>query len=109
MQKYISSTIHTRTRLNIAYSNIAWKRLQHDLHELSEKHFNQKALEERDDWQVMTQKEIENLKSKGMVFNAPDPKPFQEALRKTDFYQEMKKKSGEKAWALLEGYVGNLA
>jgi TRAP-type C4-dicarboxylate transport system substrate-binding protein len=57
----------------------------------------------------MTQKEIENLKSKGMVFNAPDPKPFQEALRKTDFYQEMKKKSGEKAWALLEGYVGNLA
>jgi hypothetical protein len=41
-----------------------------------------KALEERDDWQVMTQKEIENLKSKAMVFNAPDPKPFQEALRK---------------------------
>jgi TRAP-type transport system periplasmic protein len=109
VQKYCSLTNHTWAGLNISFSNIAWKRLPHDLQELSEKHFNQKALEERDDWQVMTQKEIENLKSKGMVFNAPDPKPFQEALRKTDFYQEMKKKSGEKAWALLEGYVGNLA
>ncbi len=43
-----------------------------------------------------------------MVFNSPDPKPFQDALRKTDFYPEMKKKSGEEAWALLEKYVGDL-
>jgi len=57
----------------------------------------------------MTLQEIENLKSKGMVFNSPDPKPFQNALRKTDFYSEMKNKSGEKAWALLEKSVGNLA
>jgi TRAP-type C4-dicarboxylate transport system substrate-binding protein len=66
-------------------------------------------LQERDDWQVMTREEIENLKGKGMVFNSPDPKPFQDALRKTDFYAEMKKKSGDKAWALLEQYVGPLA
>jgi TRAP-type transport system periplasmic protein len=57
----------------------------------------------------MTQQEIENLKTKGMVFNSPDAKLFQDALRKTDFYSEMKKKSGEKAWGLLEKYVGNLA
>jgi len=44
-----------------------------------------------------------------MVFNSPDPKPFQDALRKTDFYPEMKTKSGDKAWVLLEKYVGNLA
>jgi TRAP-type transport system periplasmic protein len=109
VQKYGSLTNHTWAGLNISFSNIAWKRLPRDLQELSEKHFNEKALQERDDWQVMTKQEIDNLKSKGMVFNSPDPKPFQDALRKTDFYQEMKKKSGEKAWALLEGYVGNLA
>jgi TRAP-type transport system periplasmic protein len=57
----------------------------------------------------MSQEEIENLKSKGMMFNSPDPKPFQDALRKTDFYKEMKNKSGDKAWALLEKSVGNLA
>jgi len=57
----------------------------------------------------MTQKEIENLKSKGMMINSPDPKLFQGALLKTDFYSEMKTKSGDKAWALLEKYVGPLA
>ena len=84
-------------------------RLPRDLQELSEKHFNEKALQERADWQTMTQKEIENLQSTGMAFNSPDPKPFQDALRKTDFYAEMKNKSGDKAWALLEKYAGDLA
>jgi tripartite ATP-independent transporter DctP family solute receptor len=109
VQKYCSLTNHTWAGLNISFSNIAWKRLPPNLQELSEKHFNAKALEERADWQVMTAKEIENLKSKGMVFNSPDPKPFQDALRKTDFYPEMKKRSGDQTWALLQKYVGELA
>jgi TRAP-type transport system periplasmic protein len=109
VQKYCSLTNHTWAGLNISFSNVAWDRLPRDLQDLSEKHFNQKALEERADWQVMTKKEIVNLTGKGMVFNSPDPKPFQDALRKTDFYAEMKTKSGDQAWALLEKYVGNLA
>jgi tripartite ATP-independent transporter DctP family solute receptor len=109
VQKYCSLTNHIWSGIHISFSNIAWKRLPPDLQELSEKHFNEKALQEREDWQTMTQQEIENLKGKGMVFNSPDPKPFQDALRKTDFYSEMKNKSGDKAWALLEKYVGNLA
>jgi TRAP-type transport system periplasmic protein len=108
VQKYCSLTNHTWAGLNISFSNIAWKRLPPDLQELSEKKFNAKALQERADWQVMTAKEIDNLKGKGMVFNSPDPKPFQDALRKTDFYPQMKKKSDEKAWALLEKYAGEL-
>ena len=40
----------------------------------------------------MTQQEIENLKSKGMVINSPDPQLFQDALRKTTFYKDMKNK-----------------
>jgi tripartite ATP-independent transporter DctP family solute receptor len=109
VQKYCSLTNHIWAGLNISFSNIAWKKLPRDLQEMSEKHFNEKALQERDDWQKMTKDEIETLKGKGMVFNSPDPKQFQDALRRTDFYPEMKKKSGDKAWALLEGYVGNLA
>jgi TRAP-type transport system periplasmic protein len=108
VQKYCSLTNHTWAGLNISFSNIAWNRLPRDLQKLSERHFNEKALQERADWQVMTAKEIEKLKGKGMLFNAPDPKPFQDALRKTNFYPEMKKKSGDKAWALLEKYVGVL-
>jgi len=108
VQKYCSLTNHIWAGIHISFSNIAWKRLPADLQQLAETHFNEKALQERQDWQEMTQQEIENLKSKGMVFNSPDPKPFQDALRRTDFYTEMKTKSGDKAWALLEKYVGNL-
>ena len=94
VQKYCSLTNHIWAGIHISFSNIAWKRLPRDLQELSEKHFNEKALQERDDWQKMTQQEIENLKSKGMVINSPDPKLFQDALRKTTFYKDMKSKSG---------------
>ena len=109
VQKYCSLTNHTWAGIHISFSNIAWKRLPPYLQELAEKHFNEKAVQERADWQVMTKKEIDNLTAKGMIFNSPDLKPFQDALRKTDFYPAMKQKSGDKAWALLEQYVGALA
>jgi tripartite ATP-independent transporter DctP family solute receptor len=109
VQKYCSLTNHTWAGIHVTFSNIAWKRLPPDLQELSEKQLNAKALEERADWQVMTREEIDNLKSKGMVFNSPDPQPFRDVLRKTDFYPEMKAKAGDRAWALLEKYVGPLA
>ena len=108
VQKYCSLTNHVWAGLSVSYSNIAWNRLPKDLQALADKHFNAKALQERADWQVMTNKEIQNLKNKGMSFNSPDPKPFQQTLRQTGFYPAMKKKSGDKAWALLEKYAGNL-
>ena len=40
----------------------------------------------------MTKKEVANLTGKGLAFNTPDTKPFQDVLRKTGFYPEMKKK-----------------
>ena len=109
VQKYFSLTSQHLGRVHVTFSNIAWKRLPPDLQELSEKHFNAKALEERADWQVMTRKEIDNLKSKGMVFNSPDPQPFREVLHNSGFYPEMKAKAGDQAWALLQKYVGRLA
>ena len=109
VQKYCSLTNHTWAGIHVTFSNIAWKRLPPDLQELAEKRFNAKALEERADWQAMTREEMENLKSKGMVFNSPAPEPFRDVLRKTGFYPEMKKKAGDKAWVLLEQYVGPLA
>jgi TRAP-type transport system periplasmic protein len=109
VQKYCSLTNHTWAGIHVTFSSIVWKRLPPPLQELSEKHFNAKALEERADWQVMTRKEIDNLKSKGMVFNSPDPQPFRDVLHKSGFYPEMKAKAGDQAWALLQKYVGSLA
>ena len=48
----------------------------------------------------------DELVSKGMQFNDPDPALFREALRKAGSYAEWKKKYGDEAWAILEKSVG---
>jgi TRAP-type transport system periplasmic protein len=109
VQKYCSITNHWWAGIHVSFSNIAWKRLPPDLQKIADEHFNEGALKERADWQVMTRHETENLKSRGMVFNSPDVAPFREALRKSGFYEDMKGKAGDTAWTLLEKYVGKLA
>jgi TRAP-type transport system periplasmic protein len=109
VQKYCSITNHVWAGIHYAFSNLAWKRLPPDLQQLAEKHFTEAATIERQDWQKMTKAETDKLTGTGMIFNMPDTKPFQEVLRKAGFYSDMKKKSGDKAWALLEKYVGGLA
>jgi TRAP-type C4-dicarboxylate transport system substrate-binding protein len=79
-----------------------------DLPELSVKHFTAAALAEREDWQKMGREETQILTGKGIIFNSPDTKPFQEVLRKSGYYTDMRQKSGEKTWALLEKHVGAL-
>jgi tripartite ATP-independent transporter DctP family solute receptor len=108
VQKYCSMTNHVWAGIHYSFGNPYWAQLPADLQQLSEKHFTEAAMAERDDWQKMTADETRNLTSKGMIFNTPDIKPFQEVLKKAGFFAEMKKKSGDKAWALLEQYVGSL-
>jgi TRAP-type C4-dicarboxylate transport system substrate-binding protein len=109
VQKYCSMTNHVWACIHYTFGNPYWDKLPNDLKDLSTKHFNAAAMTERDDWQRMTADETKNLTGKGLTFNTPDIKPFQEVLKKAGFYGEMKKKSGDKAWALLEKYVGPLA
>jgi TRAP-type C4-dicarboxylate transport system substrate-binding protein len=109
VQKYCSITNHVWAGIHYSFANPYWQKLPTDLQALSEKHFNAAAMVEREDWQTMTKEETANLTGKGMVFNTPDIRPFQEVLKKAGFYEDMQKKSGDKAWALLEKYVGPLA
>ncbi|HEX3954143.1 MAG TPA: TRAP transporter substrate-binding protein [Stellaceae bacterium] len=108
VQKYCSITNHVWAGIAYSFANPYWKKLPADLQDLSTKHFTAAALAERQDWQKMTQQETENLTSKGLIFNTPDIKPFQEVLKKNGFYPDMKQKSGAQAWALLEKYTGPL-
>ena len=86
VQKYCSMTNHVWAGIHYSFGNPYWDKLPPDLKELSTKHFNAAAMTERDDWQKMTGRETKNLTGKGMVFNTPDIKPFQEVLKKAGFY-----------------------
>src|SRR5947209_7068873 len=108
VQKYCSMTNHIWVGLHVAFNNAAWKRLPADLQELTHKHFSDAAIAERADWQVMDKSEIEKMTKAGLVFNRPELKPFQDALRKSGFYPEIKQQMGNEAWTLLEKDVGPL-
>ncbi len=108
VQKYCSLTNHVWAGFHMAFNMGAWKRLPPDLQETAERIFDAEALAERQDFVKMTTTEQQNLTGKGMTFNAPDVKPFRDALAKSGYYPDMKKTAGDKAWALLEKYVGPL-
>lgn len=109
VQKYCSITNHVWAGIHVSFGNAAWARLPAELQQLADREFNEKALMERADWQTMTKIEISKLKGHGMIFNTPEIEPFRAVLKKSGFYPEMKRQSGEEAWALLEKYVGRMA
>jgi tripartite ATP-independent transporter DctP family solute receptor len=108
VQKYCSLTNHVWSGFHTSFNVAAWKRLPPDLQETVQRIFSVEALAQRQDFVTMTTTEQQNLIGKGMTFNAPDTKPFRDALSKSGYYPDMKKASGDQAWALLEKYVGPL-
>jgi tripartite ATP-independent transporter DctP family solute receptor len=108
VQKYCSLTNHVWAGFHVSFSQPAWKKLPPDLQEIVRRNFTAAAVAERQDFVTMTQTEQQNLATKGLTFNALDVKPFRDVLAKSGFYPDMKKTAGDKAWGLLEKYVGPL-
>jgi TRAP-type transport system periplasmic protein len=109
VQKYCSLTNHVWSGFHVGFNVAAWKKLPPDLQEIVDRNFRAAAMAERQDFVTMTRTEQEGLTAKGLIFNAPDTKPFREALVKSGFYTDMKKTVGDPAWTLLEKYVGQLS
>jgi len=108
VQKYCSLTNHVWAGFHVAFNVAAWKKLPPDLQETAYRIFSAEALAERQDFVSMTQSEQQNLTTKGLTFNKPETRPFRDALAKSGFYQDIRKTSGDEAWAMLEKYVGEL-
>jgi TRAP-type C4-dicarboxylate transport system substrate-binding protein len=108
VQKYCSLTGHVWAGLYVVVNKGAWGRLTPVLRDVVQRHFTAAVTAEREDFVSMTQMERLNLTSKGMLFNTVDTAPFRAALNKSGYYPEMKKVAGDKAWGLLEKYVGPL-
>jgi TRAP-type transport system periplasmic protein len=108
VQKYCSQTNHVWSGFHTSFNVAAWKKLPPDLQEICQRNFAAASVVQREDFIAMTTIEQQNLTTKGLTFNSPDTKPFREVLAKNGFYPDMKKVAGDKAWALLEKYVGPL-
>ncbi|MDF2687784.1 MAG: transporter substrate-binding protein, partial [Microvirga sp.] len=106
VQKFVSMTNHMWDGFWFLANRRAWERLPEDLRPIVAKHLNAAAVEERADVAKLNAGLKDELVSKGMQFNDPDPALFREALRKAGFYAEWKKKYGDEAWAILEKAVG---
>lgn len=109
VQKYCSLTNHVWAGFHMSFNVPAWKALPPDVQHIVARNFNEQAVAERGDFVKMTETEQQTLTKKGLIFNKPDTQPFRDVLHKTGFYPEMKKTTGDQAWALLEQYVGALA
>jgi TRAP-type C4-dicarboxylate transport system substrate-binding protein len=108
VQKYCSLTGHVWAGIYVVVNKAAWAKLTPALRETIERHFTAAVMAERQDFVSMTQIERQNLASKGMLINTVDTAPFRAVLGKSGYYSDMKKAAGDKAWALLEKYVGPL-
>jgi tripartite ATP-independent transporter DctP family solute receptor len=109
VQKFCSVTNHIWSGLHISFNTTAWKKLPPDVQEIAHRNFTEAAMLERVDWINTTDAETQKLGGLGLAFNTPDVKPFQEALRSSGYYGEMREKAGARGWALLENAVGPLA
>lgn len=109
VQKYCSLTNHVWAGFHMYFNVPAWKALPPEVQQIVTRIFNEQALAERADFVKMTETEQLNLAKKGLTFNKLDSQPFRDVLRKTGFYPDMKKTTGDQAWSLLEQYVGALA
>jgi tripartite ATP-independent transporter DctP family solute receptor len=109
VQKYCSLTNHMWDGFHFLANGKSWAALPKDLQEIITRNINEAALKDRADLAALNATVAEDLKSKGMVFNTPDPQAFRDTLKKAGFYEEWKGKYGPEAWALLEKYTGSLA
>jgi len=109
VQKYCSLTNHMWDGFWFLANRRAWERLPEDVRAIVAKHINAAGMKEREDVAKLNGNLQQELASKGMVFNQPDPGPFRDKLRQAGFYSEWKGKYGDEAWALLERAVGSLA
>src|SRR5579871_2644291 len=109
VQKYCSLTNHMWDGFWFLMNRRAWQALPEDIRTIVARNVNAAAVKERADTEKLNASVKEELTSKGLVFNQPDPAPFRDKLRAAGFYAEWKGKFGDEGWSLLEKSVGKLS
>jgi tripartite ATP-independent transporter DctP family solute receptor len=108
VQKFCTLSNHCWSGYWIVANRRALARLPEDLRTLLEQSLTKAAMAERADLAKADESVRTTLAAKGLVFNKPDPAPFQAALKAKGFYAQWKQTYGAEAWAALEHYTGAL-
>jgi tripartite ATP-independent transporter DctP family solute receptor len=108
VQKFCTLSNHCWSGYWIVANRRALARLPEDLRTLLEHSLTTEALAERADLAKADAAVRAGLAAKGLIFNTPDPAPFQAALKAKGFYAQWKQTYGAEAWAVLERYTGAL-
>lgn len=106
VQKHITLSNHSWDGFVTVANNRAWARLPDDVKQIATKHFNEAALGQRQDVAKLEAAAEEKLKASGMAVHRPPTGQFREALAKTDYYKDWRKKIGPEGWAVLEKTAG---
>jgi tripartite ATP-independent transporter DctP family solute receptor len=109
VQKYCSLTNHMWDGFWPLANQQAWDKLPKDLQEIVTRNLNATTVMQRVDVKKLNDTLSTELSKKGLSFNTVDAELFRNALRKSGFYAEWRKKFGEEAWLLLEKYVGRIS
>ena len=109
VQQYCSMTNHMWDGFWILCNRRAWQNLPDPAREVVAKRVDAAALLERQDVAKLNELLQSALEARGLKFNAVDPEPFRERLRKAGFYSEWKQTFGDEEWSLLEAVTGPLA
>ncbi|SFB20992.1 tripartite ATP-independent transporter solute receptor, DctP family [Collimonas sp. OK607] len=108
VQKYCSLTAHAWDGFWLAANKRSWESLPADLRQLASRIFDAHADKQRTTNAAVNTGLIETLKGRGMAFNQVDGKLFRQAIQKTGYYDDMRKRFGPEIWGLLEKHVGKL-
>lgn len=109
VQKYCSLTNHMWDGFWFLANRRAWMAIPEDIRTIVAKNINAAGEKERADVAKLNASLQDDLASKGLIFNKPDPAPFRDKLRAAGFYAEWKTKFGDEAWTVLENAVGKLS
>src|SRR3954462_10667969 len=85
VQKYCSLTNHMWDGFWFLMNRRAWQALPEDIRTVVAKNVNAAAVKERADTEKLNASVKDELTSKGLVFNQPDPGPFRDKLRAAGF------------------------
>jgi TRAP-type transport system periplasmic protein len=106
VQKYVSLTNHGWSGFNLLANWKLWQRFPADVQAIVERNVEKYVRLQREELNALNTEFRTKLATQGMTFNEADTSSFLPRL--SAYYAHWKETVGDRAWTLLEKYVGKL-